>query len=78
MTNQWTIQIPVFITISGDIDQMDGNQDDILCKLKTNLERILFESGTTSARLEECVSEHEITLHEMDVVDATISTSTTY
>ena len=78
MTEQWTIQIPVFITISGDSDQMNSNQDDILRKLKANLEEIIFESGLASAKLEECISEHEITLHEMDVTDATINATTSY
>ena len=75
MTTQWTIQIPVFITVSGDSEQMDANQDDILRKLKNNLESIIFESGTASARLENCLGEHEITVHEMDVTDATVSTT---
>ena len=74
MTSQWTVHIPVFITISGDNEQMNANQDDIQIKLKNMLETILFESGTASERLEECLVEHHITLHEMDVVECTTIT----
>jgi hypothetical protein len=61
MTSQWTVQVPIFLTISGDRDQMDANQDDIQIKLQNMIESILFESGTCSARVEECLSEHRIT-----------------
>lgn len=74
MTSQWTVQVPIFLTISGDSDLMNANQDVIQNKLKTMIETIMFESGTASARVEECLSEHRITLHEMDVVTCTTIT----
>jgi hypothetical protein len=74
MTSQWTVQIPIFLTISGDSDLMNANQDVIQNKLKNMIETIMFESGTASARLEECISDYDITLHEMDVVTSEIIT----
>lgn len=76
MTSQWTVQIPIFITISGDSDLMNANQDDIQNNLKNMIETIMLESGTASARLEECLSDYNITFHEMDVVTSENITET--